>query len=94
MSETPPAVGDRLTYAGWSGVPMFSGYRAQSGTVRQLQNAPVAFTGADEAVTFQSRMTVSVRLIELTTGQVLASSRRALLAQHCADEGLFGVACE
>jgi outer membrane lipopolysaccharide assembly protein LptE/RlpB len=44
------------------------------GTVRQLQNAPVAFTGADEAVTFQSRMTVSVRLIEPTTGQVLVKA--------------------
>ncbi|HET6427099.1 MAG TPA: Gfo/Idh/MocA family oxidoreductase [Phycisphaerae bacterium] len=30
----------------------------------------------------------------LTTRQVLAASRRALLAQKAADEGLFGVACE
>jgi hypothetical protein len=41
------------------------------GSIRHLRNQPVAFTGADEAVTFQSRMTISVRLVDRASGQVL-----------------------
>jgi hypothetical protein len=44
------------------------------GAVKNVRNQPVAFTGADEAVAFQSRMTISVRLLERASGRVLVDA--------------------
>lgn len=46
------------------------------GGVRRIANIPVAFAGANEAVEFQARLVVSVRVLDGRSGQVLLRARQ------------------
>lgn len=54
------------------------------GRVRGLRSVPVAFAGANEAVEFQARLVVGLRLVDARTGEVLVHARQV---QETADYG-------
>lgn len=54
------------------------------GRIRRLLNVPVAFAGANEAVEFQARLIVGLRLVDTRTGAVLV---RASQVQETTDFG-------
>lgn len=54
------------------------------GRLRRLRNVPVAFAGANEAVEFQARMVLALRLVDARSGKVL------LRSQHVQETTDFG----
>lgn len=46
------------------------------GRLRRLRNVPVAFAGANEAVEYQARLIVGLRLLDTRTGKVLLRTRQ------------------
>jgi hypothetical protein len=59
-------------------VPEPGGDLRLEGSIRRLGDVPVASRGSDEAVTLQQRISVSVRLVDRSTGDVVLRAPRVV----------------